>query len=289
MISSVAGARRVETANPSDGGTDTVSVSATHVAVAIVAACRLRGVEPATVFARGCAENRQARLLAAAGLAARLGCAKTAIAPLLKVCAPELAPSMLARAGVTTDELLAIAEALEAAGLTGGDLPHDRFVKPWVAESESRPPVIPPADKPMPAEAASPQPAAVSAEPAHKPGARVESISGQSGRVRAGEGLQKGKKAQPDGAGEGPSPFKRRTIGLASAAGRARAREGEDRQALARQARSGVARLKAVTDRIAGWAAHFLEAGWDRFEVAELFDVCPDALLNALDPAEAMA
>ena len=290
MMGMQAGARRVEKGVPSDRATETVRISAAHVAVAIVAACRLSGVDPATVFARGCAQSRRARVIAAAGLAARLGGSKRAIAPLLKVCGPELAPSMLARAGVTTDELLVIAEALQAAGLTGEDRGRDRFVEPWVPEggvpgSESDAIEASPPEKPQPAEAACPQPAAASAEPAHKPGPDGEVVSGQAGRVRSGTGLPKGQEAQADDAGAGPSSFKRRTVGLASAAGRARAREREDRQETARQARSGVARLKPVTDRIAGWGGHFLEAGWDRIEVAELFDVCPDALLNALDPA----
>lgn len=277
----------------SAGRAGQIHISAAHVAVAVVTACRLRGVDPATVFQRG-QENRPTRVLVAAGLSARLGCAKAAVARLLKVLPQELAPSMLARFRVTTDELLVIAEALQAAGLTGDDQPRERFVAPWVPEVgvpevESRAPEASPPEKPQPAEAACPQPAAASAEPAHKPGPDGEVVSGQAGRVRSGTGLPKGQEAQADDAGAGPSSFKRRTVGLASAAGRARAREREDRQETARQARSGVARLKPVTDRIAGWGGHFLEAGWDRIEVAELFDVCPDALLNALDPAEAVA
>jgi len=286
----------------SAGPSGQIHISAAHVAVAVVTACRLRGVDPATVFERG-QENRQARVLAAAGLSARLGVRKTAVAPLLKVFPQEVAPSMLAKAGVTTDGLLAIAEALQAAGLTADDAARERFVAPWVPEvgvpeAEGPPPEAPSPEKPQPAEAACPQPPAASAEPAHKPGPDGEVRSGQPGRgpvrgdVAAASGTVRGSivaapraPAATDDAGAGPSSFKRRTVGLASAASRARARQGEDRQEIARHARTAVARLKAVTDRIAGWAGHFLEAGWDRVEVAELFDVCPDALLNALDPA----
>lgn len=175
----------------SAGPAGQIHISAAHVAVAVVTACRLRGVDPATVFERG-QENRQARVLAAAGLSARLGFRKTAVAPLLKVFPQEVAPSMLAKAGVTTDGLLAIAEALQAAGLTADDAARERFVAPWVPErgkpevgvreAEGPQPEAPPPEEPQPAEAACPQPPAASAEPAHKPGPDGEVRSGQPGR-----------------------------------------------------------------------------------------------------------
>jgi hypothetical protein len=42
-------------------------------------------------------------------------------------------------------------------------------------------------------------------------------------------------------------------------------------------------RLKPVTARVVGWAAHFLEADWSLDDVAWLFDICPEALLTALE------
>jgi hypothetical protein len=235
-------------------------ISAAHVAVAVVTACRLRSVDPAGVFANG-QTNRRARVLAAAGLVARLKLMKGPAAALLKVFPQELAPSMLVKAEVTTDELLDIAVALEAAGL----------VKLAAAE--------PPPESPPP-EADPAKPAAASAKPACKPGQERPSPSPPAPDAAPSPA--------PTAERPAPSPFKRRTAGLAGAASRARARAEAQREAPGPSA-GRVTTLKAVTDRIVGWSAHFLEAGWDRVEVAELFDVCPDALLNALDPAGAIA
>lgn len=262
-------AGRIETVSPSDRSVEKASLSAAHLAVAIVTACRLRGRHPEKVFEAG-QDNRRARILAAGGLAARLGLKKAPIAALLKVFPQELAPSMLGKVGVTTDELLEIGAALDAA------LEAARLK---VAGLTPRPPGPGPSERP-PSGPRRPQPAAASAVPAHKPAPDLSSASRRplDGPAPASPGA-----ARP---GAGPSRFPRATRGLVGPAARQRARAGEARDAAARQ---GVTTIKAVTDRIAGWAGHFLEAGWDRLEVAELFDVCPDALLNALDPQEARA
>jgi hypothetical protein len=47
--------------------------------------------------------------------------------------------------------------------------------------------------------------------------------------------------------------------------------------------RVGVTRIKPVTARVLGWASAFLDARWPLDEVAELFDVHPDALVDALE------
>ncbi len=44
-----------------------------------------------------------------------------------------------------------------------------------------------------------------------------------------------------------------------------------------------VTRLKPVTARILRWATDFLDAHWPLDEVASLFDVHPDALLDAVE------
>lgn len=46
--------------------------------------------------------------------------------------------------------------------------------------------------------------------------------------------------------------------------------------------RGGAMRLKPLTERVARWAAQFMWAGWDLFEIAELFDVSPEALEKVL-------
>lgn len=40
--------------------------------------------------------------------------------------------------------------------------------------------------------------------------------------------------------------------------------------------------MKPLTERVARWAAQFMWAGWDLFEIAELFDVSPEALEKVL-------
>lgn len=245
-------------------------ITAAHVAVAVVTACRLRAVDPSGVFSNG-QTNRRARVLAAAGLVSRLKLMKGPTAALLKVFPQELAPSMLAKAEVTTDELLDIANALEAAGLVEAG------------------PAEPPPESPPP-EPDRAKPAATSAKPACKPGGKREAPAVSAPADPSPS--RPSPAAPPSPAAEvvppRPSPFKLQTAGMAGGASRERARAEAQREA---PGRSGgrVTTIKAVTARIVGWAAHFLEAGWDRVEVAELFDVCPDALLNALDPAGASA
>lgn len=46
--------------------------------------------------------------------------------------------------------------------------------------------------------------------------------------------------------------------------------------------RGGATRLKPLTERVARWAGQFMWAGWDLFEIAELFDVSPEALEKVL-------
>ena len=45
----------------------------------------------------------------------------------------------------------------------------------------------------------------------------------------------------------------------------------------------GVTRIKPVTGRVLRWASAFLDARWPLDEVAGLFDVHPDALVDALE------
>lgn len=288
-------------------------ITAAHVAVAIVTASRLRGADPAGVFAGGTA-TRRVRILAAAGLVARLGYKKGPVAGLLRVFPQELAPSMLAKADVTTDELLEIAEALQAAGLAAGDNPSQRFTAPWrSSESDDAVGADPvrveedePADrggggsappKPAPPEPSRAQAAAASGDPARKSGqagapdaepvpgriaVRPPSAPVEPQKTGLGPGLGSG-----SGSGAGGS-FKRRASGQSGARALKRGLEAVAAETAAGRARpgSGVTTIKAVTPRIAHWAGHFLEADWPADEVADLFDVCPQALLDALDPLD---
>ena len=86
-----------------------------HIAVAIVAACGVTGTRPDRVFEEG---NGRARVMAAAGCIARLGWDKLATARAFRVHPNRLTPSGLTLARVFTEQLLVIAEALAANGLT---------------------------------------------------------------------------------------------------------------------------------------------------------------------------
>lgn len=222
------------------GGT---ALTAAHLATALVAAARVRGVDPLAIYA-GTTASRRVRMLAAAACVARLGVTRTAIAPMFKIASQELAPSMLAKAEVTPDQLLDVAEALQVAGLA--DLPEGQ--------------------------SPSPQPAAAQTTPARKPVA-----------------VQDAPRPAPAAPRPGPSVAPAAPV---KAARPARKVSRPDRQSYeaarppAGRRASTVSRLKPVSPRIATWASHFLEAGWDDGEVAELFDVCPVELLNTLDPVE---
>ncbi|PZO07635.1 MAG: hypothetical protein DCF29_03805 [Alphaproteobacteria bacterium] len=193
------------------------------MATALVAAARVRGVDPLAIYA-GTTASRRVRMLAAAACVARLGVTRTAIAPMFRIASQELAPSMLAKAEITPDQLLDVAEALQVAGLA--DLPKGQTP--------------------------SPQPAAAQVSPVRKPVAVQDAPRSAPTAPRPGPARQSYEAARP--------PAGRRA--------------------------SAVSRLKPVSPRIATWASHFLEAGWDDGEVAELFDVCPVELLNTLDPVE---
>jgi hypothetical protein len=94
-------------------------ITAAHVAVALVAACKITGIGPEDVFKNGEGGGRT-RVMAAAACVARLGVAKPVAGRLFQVHTNRLTPSGLAIAKVTTDHLLSISEALSAHGLLPG-------------------------------------------------------------------------------------------------------------------------------------------------------------------------
>lgn len=104
-------------------------ITALHIAISIVAAGRLTGVAPDKAFEAG-RGHVKTRLIAAAGGIARLGWTRAAAAKAFRVDPIRLAPSNLASARIEVDDLLAIAEAIDAAGLGQGS-GGPRFREPW--------------------------------------------------------------------------------------------------------------------------------------------------------------
>jgi hypothetical protein len=105
-------------------------MTAAHIAVAIVAACGVTGTKPERAFDNGDGQGRT-RVMAAAGLMARLGCSKVDAARLFRVHPNRLTPSGLQLARVWTEHLLVIAEALAAHGLCEPDNARARFLRPY--------------------------------------------------------------------------------------------------------------------------------------------------------------
>ncbi|MEJ8405032.1 hypothetical protein WKI27_06715, partial [Brevundimonas vesicularis] len=100
-------------------------ITAAHVALAVVAACRMTKTDPQAVFgpARG---NKRVRLIAAAGLMTALKLKPRDVAGVFQVDATRLAPSMLRNADISPDGLLTIAEALRTGGLLDETRPQPK-------------------------------------------------------------------------------------------------------------------------------------------------------------------
>lgn len=101
------------------------SMTAAQVAVALVAACRITGVDPEKVFVDGEGGGRT-RVMAAAACVARLNWPKRDAARVFRVHPNRLTPSGQKLARVEVEHLLGVAEALRARGLVdgaGGDPP----------------------------------------------------------------------------------------------------------------------------------------------------------------------
>ncbi|WGM45256.1 hypothetical protein KOAAANKH_00117 [Brevundimonas sp. NIBR10] len=199
-----------------------------QLTAAIAAAARLRGVEPSDAYRRGPAARR-VRFLAGAALRARFGQTTFVLADLLAISPQELAPSMLAKAGVTTDDLMTIAEALPVA--SPDDLAAARIV------IQDRPSSAKAVAVPIAAAVVKPR-SAVQADTLPVP-------------VRA--------PAMPRKTRARPEP---RVPSLPSG--------------------PGIIRVRPVSPRVTRWASWFMAAAWGVEEVADLFDVHPDALTDAL-------
>ena len=172
--------------------------TAGHVALAVVAACRMTGTDPQSVFgpARG---NKRVRLIAAAGLMTALKLKPRDVAGVFQVDATRLAPSMLRSADIGTDGLLTIAEALRTGGLLGEAVPAAASPQVEAAGAHAS------ARKPSPVQTRPDRPADPS--PAPKPAplvpprprdiARPRPVATNPVRARAAEGRSAVEKVKP--------------------------------------------------------------------------------------------
>ncbi len=128
----------------------TGQITAAHVALAVVAACRMTGADPQAVFgpAHG---NKRARLIAAAGLMTALKLKPRDVAGVFKVDRSRLAPSMLRNADIEADHLLTVAEALRNGGVLDAARPQPKAAdadasarKPSPVQTRPDRPVAPP-------------------------------------------------------------------------------------------------------------------------------------------------
>lgn len=253
MSGSVGSAGRVTSSRAKFGSRP--QPSAGQLALALVAAARIMGVAPEAVF-DGRQGARRARILAGAALKGWTGCVASPLAAALRLSGPELSPSMVSRAGVTTDMMLEVVEALN--GVTPAAIAADAAptadVRPARA-GDARPlPAAAEAETPARKTASEARPVAVEpvAQPVSALASAVTDTSGMRGVFRVG---RRPKAVTPP---EAPSV---RTFARAAA----------------------VQRLKPMTSarlRYCGW---FVAAGWELHEVADLFDVHEDALADALE------
>lgn len=218
--------------SPGRTGQGPVAVTAGHVAIAIVAACRLTGRPPEQVFekARG---NKRARALAAAGCMAALNLTPKAAGRLFHIQSNRLAPSMLRHDGIEAGDVLKVVEALT------GPPPRPTAATAPMSPSHKPAPPSPNAEPPV---AAGP----VADAPPTKPQSRKPAP-----------------RSQPT-----PAPRKANPVRAAS---------------------RGVERLKSVSDNMVRWSRIYVARGMAVEDLADLFDVDPEALASRLKPELARA
>ena len=223
--------------------------NAGQLAMALVAAAKIFGIAPDAVFV-GNQTARRTRILAGAALKASTGCAANHLATTLRLKGPELAPSMVTKAGVTTDMMLEVVECLH------GGLPQPSAK----AKSDARPLAPATEAKRAPCKAA-PKPKAGQSKPsAVEPVAKAASPVAPAAAVAAPM-----RYAVPPRQRSRPEP------------------KAPETTAPSAIRPSAVQRLKPMTATKLRFARWFVAAGWDAEEVAELFDVHEDALADALE------
>lgn len=218
------------------------TITAGDAALAIVAAATVTGLTPAEAFAEG-PEATRTRLIAAAGCVTALGVSKAVAGRVFRVLPQRLAPSMLARAAVTTADLAGVTAAL-GGGKVG-------------ASPKAREP-----DRPR----------EVAAAPAgRKTGARqVERVAAKVEAAPPADPI-------PPRAASKPRDLSR----SAARAGEASAPRAPVRSRS--PASREVQRLKPVTAPILRWARQQAALGADLDFVAWCFGVDADALADALE------
>lgn len=234
----------------SKGVSSDVVLTSAHAAVALVAACRRVGLKATDAFQSNTKASR-ARRIAAAGCVSRLGVSACEAGRLFHVQPIRLAPTKLNAAGITTEDLLVVAEALEENGLTAGDNPAARFRAPHPRPPKETAPVRTPRP-------AVPRPRVVAVAsvatpaPARTPAGPVSALPVSQGpRITASP------------------PFSRRP-----------APKGPFRP---------VAGLKPITDRIVRWTLQQVRLGVEVDLMADLFDVDADLLQQRIAPGMAAA
>lgn len=227
---------------------------AVQIGQVLVAAARLLKVDPAAVYQT---EGRRARILAAAALRSRTSCRATVLAPFFKICAPELAPSMLIRAGITTDQMLSVLDGVDFPGHAGA-MPSQAAppaAEQGAAEPVAKAEVVPPRAK------APPVASAVSGADYLTDSRRLRKASAPRAVVHP--------KPRPGEVPERPLPAPRFP--------------SEQPRPSPPPQRVVMTRVKAVSADIPRWAGWFLAADWDLEDVAELFEVDSDSLADRLE------
>lgn len=224
--------------------------NAGQLAMALVASAKIFGIAPDAVFV-GNQTARRTRILAGAALKASTGCAANHLATTLRLKGPELAPSMVTKAGVTTDMMLEVVEALHL-GLPQSRSQPKADVRPLVPATEAKRAPC----KAAPKSKDSKPGKSVAVEPVAKVTEAVATAPIIAAPMRYAVPARQRSRPEPK-APEAAAPSALRP--------------------------SAVQRLKPMTAAKLRFSRWFVAAGWDVEEVAELFDVHEDALADALE------
>lgn len=220
--------------------------NAGQLAMALVASAKIFGIAPDAVFV-GNQTARRTRILAGAALKASTGCAANHLATTLRLKGPELAPSMVTKAGVTTDMILEVVEAL-----------HGGLPKPPSGPKADARPLAPATEANRAPCKAAPKPKAAAVRTvatAETPVAAVVQTVATAPMRYAVPQRKRGRPEPKQIEAAAPSPTWP----------------------------SAVQRLKPMNAAKLRFGRWFVAAGWEIEDVAELFDVHEDALADALE------
>ncbi len=255
-------------------GAPPIGVSSAQIGACLVAAARLLKVDPSKLYET---EGRRARVLAAAALRSRSGCQATVLAPLLKISATEVAPSMLNRIGITTDQMMDVLDGVAFAPVDG-PCPQPPAAPDAARKTEPAPTPAPDAGR-----AADVEPAAADAAAKVKPGGRRHAKPRDASSVLGADYLTpegRLRKASPPRAVEHPKPRPGEVPDRPLPAPRFPSERPKPHPV---RVQAVMTRVKAVSADIARWAEWFMAAEWDLDDVAELFEVDADSLADRLE------